>query len=218
MNKWLFSGGELQMSTIYSQHQLIRCPIIRTFANSNGFLIPFLLFPFKIHPIIRTFAISNKFFGPVGVRINGCLLYGMCESMYIAKTFNYTSLPIWAETSMPTNHQTWNWTSVMVQFEWGDEDGNVFTNEWSLRQICVLGEKSVYDTYYLKGRNNLQKKFLRKKFLRNLFLRFWPLFAKISSAKKIQNWSIAKISSAKFCQNWSIAEISTAKIFKQHGL
>ena len=41
---------------------------------------------------------------------------------------------------------------------------------------------------YLKGRN----------VLRNLFLRFWPLFAKISSAKKIQNWSIAKISSAKF--------------------
>ena len=53
---------------------LIRRPIIRTFANSNGFLIPFLLFPFKIHPIIRTFAISNKFFGPVLVRINGCLL------------------------------------------------------------------------------------------------------------------------------------------------
>ena len=58
----------------HSQHPLIRRPIIRTFANSNGSLIPFLLFTFKIHPIIRTFAISNKFFGPVGVRINGCLL------------------------------------------------------------------------------------------------------------------------------------------------
>ena len=59
---------------MYSQHPLNRRPIIRTFANSNGFLIPFILFPFKIHPIIRTFTISNKFFGPVGVRINGCLL------------------------------------------------------------------------------------------------------------------------------------------------
>ena len=36
---------------------------------------------------------------------------------------------------------------------------------------------------YLKGRNYLRKKFLRKKFLRNLFLRFWPIFAKITSAK-----------------------------------
>ena len=61
---------EVYIGIIYSQHL-----IIRTFANSNGFLIPFLLFPFKIHPIIRTFAISNKFSGPVGVRINGCLLY-----------------------------------------------------------------------------------------------------------------------------------------------
>ena len=60
---------------MHSQHPLIRRPIIRTFANSNGCLIPFLLFHFKIHPIIRTFAISNQFFGPVGVRINGWLLY-----------------------------------------------------------------------------------------------------------------------------------------------
>ena len=58
----------------HSQHPLIRRPIIRTFANSNWSLIPFLLFTFKIHPIIRTFAISNIFFGPVGVRINRCLL------------------------------------------------------------------------------------------------------------------------------------------------
>ena len=67
-------------NTKYSQHPLIRLPIIRTFANSNGFLIPFLLNPFKIHPIIRTFAISNNFFGPI---INGCLLYVLLQQYNI---------------------------------------------------------------------------------------------------------------------------------------
>ena len=50
------------------QHPLIRRHIIRTFANSNGFLIPLLLFPLKIHPIIRTFArYFEKFFRSRGM-------------------------------------------------------------------------------------------------------------------------------------------------------
>ena len=77
----LISGGQMQNMgrKYYSQHPLIRRPIIRTFANSNGFLIPFLLFPFKVHPIIRTFAISNNFFGPVGVQIKGMFTVYSCR-------------------------------------------------------------------------------------------------------------------------------------------
>ena len=54
-NAWIKAvnrTAKKSLKSIYSQHPLTRRPIILTFSNSNGFFIPFLLFPFKIHLII----------------------------------------------------------------------------------------------------------------------------------------------------------------------